>query len=128
MRGSEGPYRSDRIFLALLERTVKSKQPARGEERDPLELSDVYAVKDVVAIEDFADRSLALHCEELRLVELNTTARDLLSRLNGKDSLQRVATTMAREYNPSVPLILEDFQAVVREMMDLEFVEQVVIR
>lgn len=90
-----------------------------------MENRGVYRLSPVVAIEDFGERSLALHCQDLRLVELNATARDLASRLDGQASLHQVAREMARDYHHSLEAILEDVQALVAQMMALGIVEQV---
>jgi hypothetical protein len=82
-----------------------------------------YRLNPVVAIEDFGDRSLALHCEDLRLVELNLTARDLLNRLDGKTPLDAVAAAMAAEYAQPVEVILEDVRIILGQMEQLGIVE-----
>jgi hypothetical protein len=87
--------------------------------------SQVYRLNPAVAIEDFGERSLALHCIDLRLVELNTTARDLIHRLDGRASLHQAAEAMARDYNRPLETVLADVQAVVAEMHELDLVELV---
>ncbi len=86
---------------------------------------EIYLLNPAVAIEDFGERSLALHCEELRLVELNATARDIALRLDGKASLYQVAEEMANDYGQPLGAILEDVQAIVAQMVELGLVEQV---
>ncbi len=87
--------------------------------------SPIYRLNPVVAIEDFGERSLALHCEDLRLVELNATARDLLNRLDGETPLEVVAAAMAADYQQPFETILEDMQTILRQMEQLDIVEPV---
>ena len=42
--------------------------------------SQTYRPRPAVAIAQFGERALALHCLDLHLVELNATARDLIAR------------------------------------------------
>jgi hypothetical protein len=85
-------------------------------------LSHVYCLNPVVAIEDFGERSLALHCEDLRMIELNATARDLLRRLDGETSLEQVAAAIAEEYGQPLEIVLADVQETVVQMVDLDLV------
>lgn len=84
-----------------------------------------YRLNPVVAIEDFGERSLALHCEDLRLVELNLTARDLINRLDGETPLEAVAAAMAADYQQPVETILEDARVILGQMEQLGIVEPV---
>jgi hypothetical protein len=88
--------------------------------------SSVFRLNPVVAIEDFGERSLALHCEELRMVELNATARDLIRRLDGEMNLADVAMAMAEAYGQPPEMVLSDAQAVIEQMVALDIVEEVV--
>ncbi len=85
----------------------------------------IYRLNPVVAIEDFGERSLALHCEDLRLVELNATARDLVNRLDGETPLEAVAAAMATDYEQPFEMILEDAQVILGQMEQLGIVEPV---
>ena len=84
--------------------------------------SEIYRLNPAVAIEDFDERSLALHCEDLRMVELNATARDLLRKLDGETSLEQVAATIAEEYNQSPETVLADAQEIIAQMIKLDLV------
>ncbi len=88
-------------------------------------MSSVYVLNQAVAIEDFGDRSLALHCLDLRLVELNATARDMLARLDGQVSLSQVAAAMAQDYEQPLESIAQDVQATITQMAEMGFIEQV---
>lgn len=88
------------------------------------ESSPVYRLNPVVVIEDFGERSLALHCEELRFVELNATARDLVNRLDGQMSLKQVAAAMAADYDQPLDAILADAQVILAQMEQLDIVER----
>ena len=87
--------------------------------------SSTFRLNPVVAIEDFGERSLALHCEDLRMVELNATARDLIRRLDGEKNLSEVAGTMAADYDQPEETVLTDAQAVIEQMVALDIVEEV---
>jgi len=85
----------------------------------------IYRLNPVVAIEDFGERSLALHCEDLRLVELNATARDLINRLDGETPLEAIVAAMAMVYAQPVEVILEDVRVILGQMEQLGIVEPV---
>jgi len=85
----------------------------------------IYRLNPAVAIEDFGERSLALHCEDLRLVELNATARDLINRLDGETPLEAIVATMAMVYAQPVEVILEDARVILGQMEQLGIVEPV---
>ena len=85
----------------------------------------VCQLNPAVAIEDFGERSLALHCIDLRLVELNAMARDLLARLDGQINLHQVAETISNEYNQPVESVLHDVQSTITQMAQLGIVEEV---
>ncbi len=88
--------------------------------------SSILRLKPEVAIEDFGDRSLALHCVNLHLIELNATARDLLARLDGCASLQDIAVSIAQEYDQDPVSVLADIEEVIDQMIALDIVECVV--
>ncbi|MEJ5308351.1 MAG: PqqD family protein [Anaerolineae bacterium] len=85
----------------------------------------IYRLNPVVAIEDFGERSLALHCEDLRLVELNATARDLVNRLDGEKTLEDIAAAMAADYQQPFEIIFEDMRVILGQMEQLGIVEPV---
>ena len=85
----------------------------------------IYRLNPVVAIEDFGERSLALHCEDLRLVELNATARELVNRLDGETPLEQVAAAMAADYQQPFEMILEDARIILGQMEQLGIVEPI---
>ena len=76
-----------------------------------------FVVRDEVAIEDFDDGSLVLLCEQLRLVQLNPTARDVVGRLDGRRSVRQVAIAVAEAYGQPFAPVLAD---VVELLADLE--------
>ena len=90
----------------------------------PSSLPATYRLNPVVAIEDFGERSLALHCEDLRMVELNATARDLVRRLDGQTPLEQVAAAIARDYDQSPETVFVDVQETIAQMVALDIVEQ----
>jgi len=85
----------------------------------------LYQLHPAVAIESFGERALALHCVDLRLVELNATARDLLARLDGETTLQEVAAAMAADYDQPPADVWFDVQESISQMVDLGLVEQI---
>lgn len=89
-----------------------------------IEPTFIFHLNPVVAIEDFGERSLALHCEDLRLVELNVTARDILRRLDGERSLRDVAAAMATDYDQPVDVVLADVVEVIEQMLALDIVRE----
>jgi hypothetical protein len=90
-----------------------------------IDSSHVYRQNPVVAIEDFGERSLVLHCEELRLVELNATARDLVRRLNGGATLRQVAASMAEAYVQPLNRVLSDVRGTIAHLVELDILERV---
>jgi hypothetical protein len=93
-----------------------------------IDLSEVYCLNPAIAIEDFGERSLALHCTELRLVELNATARDLVRKLDGRATLHEAARSIAENYGQPLGTVLEDVQAIMTQMIELGVVEHVAPR
>lgn len=83
----------------------------------------VCRLNPVVAIEDFGTRSLALHCVDLRLVELNATARDLLARLDGQATLHQIAVSISNEYDQPLKTVLADIQSTITHMIQLDIVK-----
>ena len=83
------------------------KQPDQGR---------VFFVPDEVAIEDFAEGSLVLLCEQLRLVQLNPTARDIVGRLDGQRTLYQVAEQVAQKAGHPVEQVLGDIQDLVADL------------
>ncbi|MGD1994269.1 MAG: PqqD family protein, partial [Anaerolineae bacterium] len=88
-------------------------------------LASVYRLKPVVAIEDFGGSSLALHCGNLQLVELNATARNLIARLDGRSSLRQVAAAMAEQYDQPQKTIEVHAAETAARMLELDIIEQV---
>jgi hypothetical protein len=76
-----------------------------------------FALRDEVAIEDFEEGSLVLLCEQLRLVQLNPTARDVVGRLDGQRSVRQVARAVAEALAQPLEPVLAD---VVELLADLE--------
>ena len=67
-----------------------------------------YILRDEVAIEDFEDGSLALLCEQLRLVQLNPMARDMVGHLDGERTVRQVAETVAQAHGQPLDQVLSD--------------------
>jgi hypothetical protein len=90
-----------------------------------VDTSEIYRVNPAIAVEDFGERSLALHCEALHLVELNATARDLISRLDGQTPLTQVSAAMAADYDQPIEIISADIQVIIAQMVQLDVVAPV---
>lgn len=88
-----------------------------------LDLKARYRQNPVVAIEDFGERSLALHCEELRFIEINATAHDLVRRLDEGMTLEEAAAAMARDYDQPLEIIVADAAATVADMVALDLLQ-----
>jgi len=67
-----------------------------------------YVLRDEVAIEDFEDGSLALLCEQLRLVQLNPMARDIVGWLDGERAVRQVAEAVAQAHGQPFERVLAD--------------------
>jgi pyrroloquinoline quinone biosynthesis protein D len=67
-----------------------------------------YVLRGEVAIEDFEDGSLALLCEQLRLVQLNPMARDIVGRLDGEHAVRKVAEAVAQAHGQPFERVLAD--------------------
>lgn len=67
-----------------------------------------YTVRGEAAIEDFDEGSLVLLCQQLRMVLLNATAREVIGWLDGKRTVDQVADAMAERYDLPVEQALDD--------------------
>jgi hypothetical protein len=67
-----------------------------------------YVLRDEVAIEDFDGGSLVLLCEQLRLVQLNPMARDIVGHLDGECTVRQVAETVAQAHGQPFDQVLAD--------------------
>jgi hypothetical protein len=67
-----------------------------------------YVLRDEIAIEDFEDGSLALLCEQLRLVQLNPMARDIVGHLDGQRAVRQVAEAIAQAHGQPFDQVLSD--------------------
>ena len=89
-------------------------------------LSSAYRLNPVVAIEDFGDASLALHCVDLQLIELNATARDLIAKLDGRSILRQIAAAMANKYDQDQEMIEADIAEIATQLLALDIIERAV--
>lgn len=83
-----------------------------------------FVVRNEVAIEDFHDGSLALLCEQLRLVQLNLLARDIVGRLDGRRTLLQVATALADAYEQPLEQVLQDVRDLMADLQAQGVVER----
>lgn len=88
-------------------------------------LASVYRLNPAVAIEDFGDAALALHCIDLQLIELNATARDLIARLDGRSTLRQIAAAMVERYDQSQETIEADAAEIAVHMLEFDIIERV---
>jgi hypothetical protein len=82
------------------------------------------AVRDEVAIEDFEEGSLALLCEQLRLVQLNPTARDVLGWLDGERTVGQVAEEVATAYGQPSQRVQVDLLELLADLEAQDVVER----
>lgn len=107
----------------------RGERPVPGKQKESVtERSSVYRQNPEVVIEDFDERSLALHCVNLRLAELNATARELVARLDGTSSLEQVARAIAEQCHYPPEAVLADVLAVVPRIAALGIIERVLPR
>jgi hypothetical protein len=86
------------------------------------ELSWICARNPEIAIEDFGNRSLVFHPEELRLTELNATSREIMARLDGTTPLRQIALALARDFDYPVETVSRDLCETVTQMVTLDLV------
>ncbi len=84
---------------------------------NPVDWNTVFHTSPEAAIEDFDDGSLVLLCEQLRLVELNPTARSIVGMLDGVRSTREIAEAVAQLYGAPFEQAHSD---VVELLADLE--------
>ena len=72
-----------------------------------------YALRKEVAVEDFDDGSLLFLCDQLRLVELNPVARDVVAHLNDGRTIYQVAEAVASVYDQPIRVVLADVHQLV---------------
>jgi len=82
-----------------------------------------FRLNPAVAIEDFGQESLVLDCEELRLFELNATARAIVAGVGSGLPLAAIATCLAREYGQPEVDMQADIAAAVERMVALRILE-----
>lgn len=75
-----------------------------------------YVLKPSVAIEDFDGESLIFLPEERRLIKINSVARDILKRLNGKRTISAIANELALAYMEPFDLLLNDMIAILSDL------------
>jgi len=87
--------------------------------------TSVYRLHPDVAIEDFDDRSLVLHCSNIQLVELNATARDALKKMDGQASIAEIARAMIERYDTTFEVMLADLQEIAAKLVELDLIEPI---
>ena len=75
-----------------------------------------YALKDEVAIEDFDNEALLLHCDKNRMLQLSSLARDILAKLNGERTISQIAEEIASEYEKPLNEVLVDVREVLSNL------------
>ena len=63
-----------------------------------------------------------MNCDDLRLIELNSTATEMLSLLDGERTLDQIAAMMAEKYNQPLETVLTDITAIIEQLLELEIV------
>ncbi|MBN1315673.1 MAG: PqqD family protein [Anaerolineales bacterium] len=85
-----------------------------------------FVVHDNVAIEEFPDGSLALLCDQLYLISLNTTAKDILEQLDGSQPVFKVAEILANKYGCPYKKVLVDTKKLITELEEKGIVKRCV--
>jgi hypothetical protein len=75
------------------------------------------------AIEDFDDGSLVLLCNDLRLVELNLTARAIVGLLDGTRTIEQIAESVAQTYGEPYAQALTDITELLGDLESQGVVE-----
>lgn len=83
----------------------------------------VFRLATQAAIEDFDDGSLVLLCDDLRLVELNLTARQIVGLVDGARTIHQVAETVAQTYGESYAQALTDVTELLNDLQAQGVVE-----
>jgi hypothetical protein len=84
---------------------------------------DLFCLNDNVALESFDDGALVLRLHDRHIFELNSTARDILNRTDGNNSVADIVSSMAKEYHAPEEELLAD----VSELL-AQFVEQGLVK
>jgi hypothetical protein len=75
-----------------------------------------YVIRDEASIEDFEDGSLMLLCRQKKIVEINPSARRVLSLMDGKRNLRQVIKKFARNHRMQEKQVREDIQELVIDL------------
>jgi len=83
----------------------------------------IFRLSAQAAIEDFDDGSLVLLCNDLRLVELNHTARQIVGLIDGARTLEQIAEIIARTYSEPFDQALTDVTELLNDLQAQGVVE-----
>ena len=75
-----------------------------------------YELQDEVAIEDFKEGSLLLLCRQLKLIEINPTARRILELMDGKRAVKQVIESISRDFGITTKKARTDILKLIDEM------------
>ena len=67
-----------------------------------------YVLRDEALIEDFENGSLVLLCEQLRFVQINSVARDVVAQLDDQRTVRQVGAAIAESYDRPFEPVLAD--------------------
>jgi hypothetical protein len=82
----------------------------------PLNESFRYILQKEAAIEDFEDGSLMLLCLQQKIIELNPSARRVISLMDGKRNLRQVIEKVARDHKLKEKDVSRDIQELVMDL------------
>jgi hypothetical protein len=88
-----------------------------------MDTNKIFRVSAQAAIEDFDDGSLVLLCNDLRLVELNHTARQIVGLMDGARTIHHVAEIIAHTYSESYDQALTDVMELLNDLQTQGVVE-----
>jgi hypothetical protein len=85
---------------------------------------DVFRLCEDASMQRFTDGALVLQMHDRHLYEVNTTAGDLIERLDGKNSLAQIAASMAKEYSISAQAIMADLIELIQKFIECGLIEK----
>jgi len=87
----------------------------------------VFRLSSGIHIERFEDGALVVFVAKHKIVELNTTADEILALIDGKRTLEQVAVEIAENHAILDEDILADVKDLCAELQEWQILEQVII-
>lgn len=83
----------------------------------PYNLNDRIKIVEEAAIEDFEDGSLIFLCFQRRMIDVNPTARRILSALDGKRNLGTIIVKISRDFEIPIKDISKDVRRLLTDLI-----------